>query len=74
MLEILVTIFSVWLFISTVRLAFRITWGAAKIVASILLGLAMIILILSLAFAGGVIIFLPVLLIAGAFGILKRCA
>ena len=74
MFEILVTIFSVWLFIWTVRLAFKITWGVAKITASILLTLAAPILILCLIFAGGASILIPAFLIAGAFGILKRCA
>ena len=74
MLEILVTILSLWLFFSSVKLAFKITWGATKIVASVLLALAAPILILCLIFAGGAVILIPALLIAGAFALLKKCA
>ena len=73
MLEILVTVLSAWLFFGCVRLAFRITWGAAKIAASVLLGIAVPVLILCLIFAGGAVIFIPALLIGSAFAILKRC-
>ena len=40
MFEILVTLLSLWLFFGAVKLAFRLTWGATKIVASVLLGIA----------------------------------
>ena len=74
MLEILVTILSLWLFIGSIRLAFKLAWSTTKIVASVLLALAAPILILCLIFAGGAVILLPALLIAGAFALLKRCA
>lgn len=74
MFEILVTALSLWFFFGAIRLAFRITWGTAKIIATVLMVLALPILILCLVFAGGAVILLPALLIAGAFGILKKCA
>lgn len=73
MFEILVTALSVYFFIGAVKLAFRITWGATKIIASVLLSLAVPILILCLIFAGGAVLLIPVLLIAGAFALLKKC-
>lgn len=73
MLEIIFTILAVWLFIKAIGLAFKVTWGAAKIVATILLALSVPILILCLVFAGGFILLLPVGLIAGAVGLLKAC-
>ncbi len=71
MLEIIFTILAVWLFIKAVGLAFKLTWGAAKIAATILLALAVPAFILLLIFAGGFILLLPVALIAGAVGLLK---
>ena len=74
MFEILVTLLSVWLFAGSVRLAFKLAWGTAKIIASVLLAVAAVVLILCLVFASGAVILFPALLIAGAFGILKKCA
>lgn len=74
MFEILITVLSLCFFFGAIKLAFRITWGAAKITATVLLALAAPILILCLIFAGGAVILLPALLTAGAFGILKRCS
>ncbi len=73
MFEILVTALSVYFFIGAVKLAFRITWGATKIIATVLLSLAVPVLILCLIFAGGAVLLIPVLLIAGAFALLKKC-
>ena len=73
MFEILVTALSVYFFIGAVKLAFRITWGATKIIATVLLSLAVPVLILCLIFAGGAVLLVPVLLIAGAFALLKKC-
>lgn len=72
MLEILVTLLSLYFFIGAIRLALKITWGATKIVASILLSLALPVLILCLVFAGGAVILIPALLITGAFALLKK--
>lgn len=74
MFEILITALSLWFFFGAIKLAFRITWGAAKITATVLLTLAVPVLILCLIFAGGAVILIPALLISGAFSILKRCS
>ena len=73
MFEVLVTLLSIWLFAGSVRLAFKIAWGTTKIIASVLLAVAVPVLVLCLIFAGGVVLLLPVALIAGAFGLLKKC-
>lgn len=73
MLEIIFTCLAVWLFIKAIGLAFKITWGTTKIVAAILLALAIPVFILCLVFAGGFVLLLPVALIAGAVGLLKSC-
>ncbi len=74
MLEIIFTILAVWLFIKAIGLAFRLTWGATKIVATILLVIAVPAFILLAIFVGGFILLLPVALIAGAVGLLKACS
>lgn len=73
MFELLVLILFGWIFWGALRLAFKVTWGFAKIAASILFVLALPVLIVCLLFAGGVVLLLPVALIALAWGILKAC-
>lgn len=71
MFELLTIVIFIWLLVKAIGLAFKLTWGAAKIAASILIALAMPILICCLLFAGGILLLIPVALIAIAFGILK---
>ena len=71
MFELLILILFGWLFIGSLRLAFRVTWGLAKIAAVLLLVLALPMLIAFLLMAGGFLLLLPVLLIGAAFGILR---
>ena len=56
-----------------IGLAFKVAWGPAKIIASILLVLAVPMLIVCLLFAGGMILLAPVALIGIAFALLKKC-
>lgn len=74
MIEILISILAIWLLIKAIGLAFKITWGAAKIVATILMVLAIPIFIVCLIFVGGFFLLIPVALIVGALGILKVCS
>lgn len=73
MFELLVLIAFVWLLIKALGLVFKLTWGAAKIAASILMVIAMPVLVLCLVFAGGLVLLLPVAIIAIAVGVLKAC-
>ena len=73
MFELLTTAIFLWLLVKTIGLAFRLTWGVAKIAASILIGLALPVLILCLIFAGGIVLLVPLVMIAIAAGILKAC-
>ena len=73
MFELLGLILFGWIFWGALRLAFKVTWGFAKIAASILFVLALPVLIVCLLFAGGMVLLLPVALIALAWGILKAC-
>ena len=71
MFELLVIFIFCWLFVKVLKLAFHITWGMAKMAAFILCVLACPILILCLLFASGFVLLLPVLLVVGAYGLLK---
>lgn len=73
MFELLTIIIFAWLMIKAVGLVFKLTWGAAKIAASILIGLALPILIICLIFVGGVALLVPIAVIGIAVGILKAC-
>ena len=73
MFELLTLAIFVWLLVKAVGFALRLTWGVAKITASILIGLAFPVLILCLLFAGGVVLLVPVIMIAIAAIILKAC-
>lgn len=74
MFELLVLIAFVWLFAKTIGLAFKVTWGLAKVVAVILFTLALPALIGCFLVAGGVALLVPVTLVGAACGILKTCA
>ena len=56
-----------------VMLCLRLTWGMAKIAASVLIALAFPALIGCLLFAGGVLLLIPLAMIAIAAGIVKAC-
>ena len=74
MLEILSVILFCWLFFKGLGLAFKLTWCAAKVVAVILVVLSLPALIVGLLFAGGMILLLPIVMIAVACGLLKSNA
>ena len=71
MLDLLLTILFCWLFFKAIGLAFRVAWGTTKIIASLLFALALPLLVVCLLFAGGLLLLLPIALIAIAFGLLK---
>ena len=73
MFELLVLILFGWLFVKTIGLAFRVTWGLAKVVAVILFVLALPTLIGCFLVAGGILLLIPVALIGSAWGVLRAC-
>lgn len=73
MFELLTVVVFVWLMVKAARLVFKLTWGAAKLAASILMVVALPALIVCLVFAGGIVLIVPVALIAIAFAIVKAC-
>ena len=73
MFELLSLIIFVWLFVKVIGLMLRMTWGIAKITVSILIGLALPVLFISLIFIGGIALLVPVTMIAIAAAIVKAC-
>ena len=73
MFELLTFVLFVWLFVKCLGLAFRLTWGAAKVLAGFLMVLALPVLLLCLLFAGSLLLLVPCLMVAGAWALLKAC-
>lgn len=73
MLDLIIVILFCWLFFKALGLALKIAWGTAKIVASVLFAIAVPMLALCLFFAGGLLLLVPLALMATAFGVLKLC-
>ena len=71
--ELLVVIIFCWLTFKAIGLALSLTWGVAKILASLLFIIAVPVLFICLLFAGGIVLLLPLALIGGAVGLLKAC-
>ena len=73
MFELLILVAFVWLFVKSIGLAFKVTWGLAKIVAMLLFVLALPTLVGCFLVAGGVLLLIPVALVGIACGILNSC-
>lgn len=70
---ILIVILFCWLLLKTLSLAFRVSWGLGKVIASILFTIAVPLLVGCVMFAGGLLLLVPLAMIAIAFGLLKIC-
>ena len=73
MFELLAVVIFIWLLVKVAGFAFRLTWGVAKIAAFLLIGLALPVMIVCFIFVGGVVLLVPLVMIAVAAGILKAC-
>ncbi len=73
MFELLTIALFIWLMAKVIGLTFKLTWGVAKVFASILMVLAVPVLFVCLLFVGGIALLIPIVLIAIAFGIVKAC-
>ena len=73
MFELLILILFCWIFFGAVKLMFKLAWGLAKVLAVVLLILALPSLIGCLLYASGIILLLPVVLIGAAWVLLKIC-
>ena len=73
MFEILTVAIFIWLLVKSIGFMFKLTWGVAKVVASILMVVALPVLIVCLVFASGIALLVPIVMISIAAGILKAC-
>lgn len=73
MFELLTVVIFVWLLIKVARLAFQLTWGVAKVIASLLMVLAVPVLIVCVLFVGGMALLIPIAVIGIAAAIIKAC-
>lgn len=73
MFEIITVAIFVWLFAKSIGFMVKLTWGVAKAAAGILMVVALPALIVCLIFASGIVLLVPIVLIAIAAGILKAC-
>jgi hypothetical protein len=67
MLELLTIVVFGWLLVQAVKLTCKITWGVAKLIAAILMAIAMPLLIVCLLFVGGLALLVPLAVIGIAF-------
>ena len=74
MFELLITIFFIGLLVKGIGLVLRLSWGLTKIAAGILMVLSLPVLILFLIFAGGLLLLIPIAMVAAAVGMIKLCA
>ena len=73
LLTILIVYVCCWLLYQTLRLSFKVAWGVAKFMAYGLCILALPALALCVMTAGGIVLLLPIALLAGAWGIMSAC-
>lgn len=71
MFEVIVIGLFLWLSFKFIKLAFKLTWGAAKLIASLLFIIALPSLIVCFLFASGLLLLVPVLMIIGAIAMLS---
>ncbi len=74
MFDILIAVVSVLVFVWWIKLVFKMAWGTAKILATVLAVSALIVLIVCLLFASGILLLIPLGLLLGAIGIVKAVA
>ena len=73
MFEVLTVGIFVWLTFKAVGLMFRLTWGIAKLIAGVLVFLAMPALLVGLIFVGGIFLLVPIGLVVLAMMIVGAC-
>lgn len=73
MFELLVIALFLWFFIGVIRLMFKAAWGLAKVLALVLFILSLPTLIGCMLVASGIVLLVPVGVVAIAFSLLKTC-
>ena len=73
MFELLTIAVFIWLLVKAAGFTLKLPWGVAKVVAAILIGVALPVMIVCLVLVGGIALLVPLGMIAIAVGILKAC-
>ncbi len=73
MFEIVSVVLFIWLMGKAIGLAFKLTWGVAKVAATLLMVVAAPLLFVCLFFVGGLLVLVPLALVGIAIGIVKLC-
>ena len=73
MFELLIVVLFIWLMVKTIGLTFRLSWGLTKFVAAIVMALAVPVLVVCVVFAGGILLLVPLAMLAILAGIIKVC-
>lgn len=71
MFELLILVLFIWLTIKVIALGLKLAWGLTKVIASLLLVIALPALFGCLLFASGVVLLLPIALLSAALWIMK---
>ena len=72
-MELLGLVLCVWLLWKIFGVLFKMTWGVTKGLFSLAIGIASVLIIACLLFAGGILILLPIAILGAVFGLMKRC-
>ncbi|MBR5126359.1 MAG: hypothetical protein IKU68_06460 [Oscillospiraceae bacterium] len=73
MMNVLMIALFLWLFFKAVGLAFRMAWGVVKLTAVCLVVFAVPLLVVGLIFTGGLLLLIPIALVAGAVALMANC-
>ncbi len=71
MFALLIFVLFIWLTIKVIALGLKLAWGLTKVIASLLLVIALPTLFGCLLFASGVVLLLPIALLSAALWIMK---
>ena len=71
MLELLLIVVFCWLFFKVLGLMFRLAWGVTRFLVGLLVTVALVTLVGSILFAGGLLLLIPITLVGIALGLLK---
>lgn len=71
MLDLIVAIVFGVIFFKVAGITLRLAWGVTKIIAGILMLLALPALVVCILFASGIVLFAPIFLLGAAFAVAK---
>lgn len=72
MIEFMATVVFAWLLWNVLKLAFQITWGAAKGIAVLFAAAALLTFVGCLLFAGGILLYAPMALMGIVWRLLEE--